>query len=310
MRSIFCCFALLFLLSAPTLPAAAQGNPPPTLWSDMPISQKVPIAQAAIYPEGYQLVETNGNSILVPFDYDRKNIYVMRFGVSPGNTAYFTNQGDYPALYLPQDGYLYNGTLPGTRWYPFPTTFHPSQPVFIGVTGAFGGFQKMGWYPGMYYYGGFWSSTPWMPGQHFSPTPGQVVVIGGTRFTNWRDFRNYWTSHPTDQNFGNYWKTHPTMHPIGSQHPVVTGGPPVEIGSPALPPIFVEPFVPSVPYNPGMPYDPGRQFTPGRWFVPGRQNNRPWRPYPIQRPVGVRRNPRPSGPPAGRPLMHPILRRR
>lgn len=204
---ILLCLSLLAFSCVPR--ALAQNTRPFFYWTEVPVNQKVMISAAAFYPEGFELIDTAGHKILVPFNFGAHHLFVMKFGVSPDNTLFFMNHGDYPILYLPTDSYLVNGLWGDVRWYPFTPSFHPTQPVFISVTPAFPGYMAMKWYPGMYFYGGFWSGTPWKSGQRFPATPGLEIIIGSLRFDNWKSFINYWKAHPSDRNFDNYWKSHP-----------------------------------------------------------------------------------------------------
>ena len=90
----------------------------------------MPLTRAVFDQNGYQLFDTVGETILVPFT--NNNLYVMKFAPSPDGTLYLVNQGDVPVLYVPAGGYLENAAVAGARWYPFPDEFRPAQPVFLG----------------------------------------------------------------------------------------------------------------------------------------------------------------------------------
>ena len=139
-------------------------------WQDIPQNQRVPLTRAVFDRGGYQLYDTVGETIIVPFT--NQNLYVMKFGQSTDGTTYFENEGGVPVLYVPQNGYLENASASGTRWYPFPKTYHYEQPVFLGVAPSWPEFVDMGWYPGMVYYGGYYSRSAFISGGVFLPTIG------------------------------------------------------------------------------------------------------------------------------------------
>ena len=299
MRPLFYHFGLLLclvLLALSLSPSAlAQNTRSVFYWKEVTVGQKVLISQAGFYPEGFELIDTVGHKILIPFNFETHHVYTLKFAVSPDGTLYFVNQGDYPVLYLPQDGFLVNGLWTDTRWYPFTGAFHPSRPVFLSIAPGYAGFLRMGWYPGLYCYGGFWSTDPWTPSAHFPATPGQEVVLGSTHFPTWKDYRLYWQAHPTDRDFQTYWKSHPAPRPVvydansglvggpvnfgggsaspGGRQSGVTG-PVVRRGRNPQPSGGQSRFSPAVPSGPAAWQAPsvGRQYLRARPIVRPRRN--------------------------------------
>ena len=86
-------------------------------WTDVPQNQVVPVERAAFDAGGYQIYDTTGDTIVVPFT--NNNLYVMEFAKSTDGTMYFVNDGNEPILYVPRGGYLENATVPGycPFWY-------------------------------------------------------------------------------------------------------------------------------------------------------------------------------------------------
>jgi uncharacterized membrane protein YgcG len=163
-------------------------------WTEVPANQEVPIRHAAFDQGGYQLYDTVGETIIVPFK--DQNLYVMKFAQSNNGTMYFVNTGDYPVLYVPKNGYLENATVPGGRWYPFSEDFHPAEPVFLGVAPSWSAFISMGWYPNMVCYGGYWSHTSFIAGGVFLPAVGLFFEIGGHPYYGWDAYHRYFLAHP------------------------------------------------------------------------------------------------------------------
>ena len=142
-------------------------------WTEIPQDQQVTLTRAVFDQSGYQLYDAVGETIIVPFT--GHNLYVMKFGRSGNGRLYFVNDGGTPTLYVPKNGYLENATAAGARWYPFSKDFHPEHPVYLGVAPSYSGFVGMGWYPGMYAFGGYWSSTAFISGGVFGPSAGTVL---------------------------------------------------------------------------------------------------------------------------------------
>jgi hypothetical protein len=163
-------------------------------WTEIPQNEQVPIRRATFDQGGYQLYDTVGETIVVPFT--NENLYVMKFGQSKNGKMYFINTGDYPLLYVPKNGYLENATVSGARWYPFSQDFHPEQPVFLGIAPSWPTFIDMGWYPGMSYWGGYWCNTSFIAGGIFLPTIGLFFEIGGHPYYGWPAYRSYCFYHP------------------------------------------------------------------------------------------------------------------
>jgi hypothetical protein len=182
-------------------------------WSEVPVNQQVPLRRAAFDQGGYQLYDTAGETIVVPFTND--NLYVMKFAPSPDGTLYFVNEGSAPVLYVPQGGYLDNATVPGGKWYPFSDEFRPSEPVFLGIAPSWNDYVDMGWYPGMTYYGGYWGYNPFVGDGVFVATPGLVIIIGGSHYYGWHRYHDYWYRHHPPYRITYYnrnvyhWASHP-----------------------------------------------------------------------------------------------------
>lgn len=54
----------------------------------------------------------------------------------------------------------------------------------------------MGWYPHMYYYGGYWGPTSFVVGGIFGPSLGLFFEIGGRRYYGWDHYHSYVFAHP------------------------------------------------------------------------------------------------------------------
>jgi hypothetical protein len=169
-------------------------------WSEVPQNQKVPLTRMVFDKSGYQLYDTVGETILVPFKDD--NLYVMKFAVSPDGTTYFVNDGTCPILFLPRDGYLVNQAADGARWYPFTDGFAPSTPVFLGCARSWDDFCDIAWYPGMAIYGGFWCGGPRFAFDALIPCDGFFISIGFDNFPTWDAFGFYVRHHPHFANVG------------------------------------------------------------------------------------------------------------
>ena len=163
-------------------------------WAEVPQNQQVPIKRAVFDQGGYQLYDSQGETIVVPFT--NQNLYVMKFGRSDNGSFYFVNEGSVPVLYVPDNGYLENATVPGAHWYPFSEEFHPSHPVFIGIAPSWHEYVEMGWYPGMYCHGGYWGETSFIGGGIFLPTLGLFFVIGDHHYYGWNHYHDYYFDHP------------------------------------------------------------------------------------------------------------------
>ncbi|MGI4788927.1 MAG: hypothetical protein ACRYFS_08750 [Janthinobacterium lividum] len=163
-------------------------------WQEVPAKQQVPLTRATFDQGGYQLYDTAGETIIVPFA--NQNLYVMKFARSDNGTLYFVNSGKTPLLYVPQDGYLENATVAGAHWYPFGQNFHPSEPVYIGIAPDWSSFVGMGWYPDMDCYGGYYGQTSFLAGGIFLPSAGFFFEIGGSPCYGWDGYHRYFEGHP------------------------------------------------------------------------------------------------------------------
>ncbi|MGO8670787.1 MAG: hypothetical protein ACLQVD_05410 [Capsulimonadaceae bacterium] len=161
-------------------------------WTDVPQDQRVPVDHATFDAGGYQIYDTVGETIIVPFR--NHNLYVMKFAVSHDGTTFFINRGYAPVMYLPWHGYLENATVPGARWYPFSPRFHPAAPVFIGIAPSWNVYVNMGWYPHMYYWGGYWGHAGLGVGA-FVAMAGLFFLIDGHHYYGWNPYHNYYANH-------------------------------------------------------------------------------------------------------------------
>ncbi|MDR3708922.1 MAG: hypothetical protein P4L33_11530 [Capsulimonadaceae bacterium] len=155
-------------------------------YRDIPSGEQVTIVHPTFDQGGYQLPDTSGETIIVPFASD--NLYVMKFARATGPDFYFVNDNGTPILYVPRRGYLENAAVPGAFWYPFARHEYPSEPVVRAIAPTWSAFIGIGWYPGMHYYAGFAPG-----GRHVD---GFRVVIGSSVFLSWGPFSIYYHSHP------------------------------------------------------------------------------------------------------------------
>jgi hypothetical protein len=189
--------------TAPPITNASQQGAVPTGdnvfdWHDVPANQQVPITRGVFDQSGYQLFAASGETIVVPFA--NQNMYVMRFGKSTNGGMYFTSDGAIPTLYVPNGGYLENSVAQGARWFPFPQNYAYTQPVYLGIAPSWSAYTGMGWYPGMSYYGGYWSAHPYGYGGGFSPFAPMVglnFIIGGRPYNSWGSYQNYYRYNPS-----------------------------------------------------------------------------------------------------------------
>jgi len=158
-------------------------------WTEVPQNQDVPITRAAFDQGGYQLYDTAGETIVVPFA--NNNLYVMKFAESTDGQIHFYNTGTAPVLYIPHGVGIENAADPGTFWYPLPANYHPHVPVFIGIAPSWDLFIGMGWYPGMCVYGGYW----WNIGVPICPMFGLYFDFGGHRWHGWDGYYGYYRAH-------------------------------------------------------------------------------------------------------------------
>jgi hypothetical protein len=182
--------------SSPTsVPSPANSTSTPAssvfTWEEVPENQNVPISRAVFDKGGYQLYDTVGETIVIPFK--DKNLDVLKFGVSQDDTMYFVNTGPSPVLYVPENGYLENGNVPGAKWYPFTPKFQPQQPVYLGIMPTWQEYVDTGWYSDMDCYGGYWCVSPF---GLFEPTPGFSIIFGGDCFGGWTAYDNFCEEYP------------------------------------------------------------------------------------------------------------------
>jgi len=157
-------------------------------WTQVPKKQSVDITRATFDKGGYQLYDSAGDTIIVPFT--DHNLYVMKFGKSDDSSMYFVNTGSDPVLYVPDGGYLENATVSGAKWYPFTDDFQPSQPVYMGIAPSWDDYAFMGWYPDMVCDGGYYCNTGFGVGD-FIACPGFCFNIGGSVCFGWNNFSDY-----------------------------------------------------------------------------------------------------------------------
>ena len=178
------------------------GSDTTFLWSEVPTGQEVTISRAVFDRGGYQLYDTVGETIVVPFSGN--DLYVMKFAQTSADHSYFVNDNGTPTLFVTQGAYLENATVNGARWYPFTNDFHPAQPVYMGVAPSWNAYLNMGWYSGMYYRGGYWCHEPFISGGIFEPTFGLQIVIGDNHFDGWRPYHDYYYYNPAPYHVGWY----------------------------------------------------------------------------------------------------------
>ena len=162
-------------------------------WADVPQNQRVPLRRAIFDRGGYQLYDTVGETIVVPFA--NQNLYVMKFGLSDDGTTYFVNAGDAPVLYVPRGAYLENASVPGARWYPFPQNYDYVHPVFLGIAPSWNDYCDMGWYPHTYFYGGYFCERPFFSVGFVRPLFGLFIEFGGHHFDGWDHYHDYDRGH-------------------------------------------------------------------------------------------------------------------
>lgn len=193
-------------------------------WAEIPQDQRVPVTRVAFDQGGYQIYDTVGETIVVPFA--NNNLYVMKFAVSPDNTMFFENTDGAPVLYVPQNGYLENATVPGAKWYPFSEKFHPAEPVFLGIAPSYPVFVNLGWYPHTTLYGGYYGRTSFVEGGVFLPSIGLSFFIGGHPYYGYSGYRDYIYNHPAPYRVGYFNRDVYRFagRPIGVDHRFYGGG--------------------------------------------------------------------------------------
>ncbi len=175
-------------------PPAAAANPAPrrkaaVSWNAVTPGTPVPLSRANFDNGGYQLFDTAGGSIRVPFA--NNDVHVMKFAVSPDNTTFFVNDGTAPVLHIPRDICLYNTAVPGARWYPFSARFSPVRPVFFGIAPSYSEYVQIGWLPNTITYGGFYGTMSYTDGGVFRATTGLTFYVGTQSFGGWSPYRDF-----------------------------------------------------------------------------------------------------------------------
>jgi len=227
-KKIFLCavaFSLLNSFSARLMADDEISMAPPVGsavfdWHDIPASQPVDLNRATFDPSGYELYDTVGEQIVVPFHHN--NLYVMKFAHTDLGKMYFVNQGGTPILYVPRHGYLENANVDGARWYPFPAHSTPPQdPIYLGIAPSWDDYIALGWRGGMFIYGGYGSVHPYYAGAVFAPLFSIDIVIGGSHYRGWDSYHSYDRSHPAPFYPGRGFVRHPGVmrHPQGAGHP-------------------------------------------------------------------------------------------
>ncbi len=196
-------------IDQPAPPSVDQNNSAPVEsssaassvfnWKDTPANQQIPITRAVFDHGGYQLYDSVGETILVPFTHD--NLYVMKFAVTQTGSMYFVNTGSAPVLYVPENGFLENATVPGAKWYPFTPNFLPDDPVYLGIAPDYSDYVSTGWYPDMDCYGGYYCDDD---EGDFGPTLGFSIVFGSNSFYGWGAYSDYVAGYPAPYHLGFY----------------------------------------------------------------------------------------------------------
>jgi hypothetical protein len=178
-------------------------------WTEVPQNQDVLITRAVFDQGGYQLYDTVGETILVPFTND--NLYVMKFAESTDGQIHFTNTGSAPVLTIPAGVGIENATVPGSFWYPIPYGSSVQTPEYMGMAPSWDDFVDMGWYPGMVVYGGYC----WSPDVAAWPILGFAIDFGANQFFGWGGYSGYCHDHGAPYHTG-YW--HHGIYGGGSGH--------------------------------------------------------------------------------------------
>jgi len=194
--------AMWLVVAAPSNVRAvyAQSQDNVYSWSEVPQSQHIPITRALFDRGGYQLYDQEGEIIAIPFTSN--SLSVMKFKRSRTGDMYMVNRGDYPVLYVPENGYLENATVSGAYWYPFAHGYNPPHPVYMSFAPSFADYDSMGWYPGMACYGGYYSNDYIGAGAVFGLAVGLSFLIGGHNYNGWQPYYSYWHGHPTNYRTG------------------------------------------------------------------------------------------------------------
>lgn len=162
-------------------------------WSEVPPNQEVVVTRATFDEGGYQLYDTVGETIVVPFHHH--DLYAMKFGRSANGSMYFVNNGGSPVLYVPEGGYLCNANDLGAKWYPFTSRFHPEDPVYVSIAPSWNDYVDMGWYPHCAFYGGYWCDRPDFDPGIYVAVAGFGIFIGDVFCDGWWPYYHYCSYH-------------------------------------------------------------------------------------------------------------------
>jgi hypothetical protein len=180
----------------PAAPEAASGTSDDSVfsWQEIPANQQVPITRAVFDKGGYELYDTVGETITVPFVNNKLD--VMKFARSTTGDMYFVNEGSAPILYVPDGGYLENASVSGAKWYPFTSDYQQTDPQYLGIAPDYSDFTDMDWYPDMDYYGGYCGCGPFTDDDYVVPEAGLSIVVGGYPSYGWGGYCAFCRSHP------------------------------------------------------------------------------------------------------------------
>ena len=161
----------------------------------MPQNQQVTLTRAVFDQGGYQLYDTVGETIVVPFT--NQNLYVMKFGQSTNGHMYFVNDGSDAGAVRPQE------RLPGERRGAGGALVSVRQGLPPGSSGLSGHRAELvrassawGGTPTCTVTGGYYSNTAFMAGGVFLPTVGLFFEIGGHPYYGWHGYHDYFLAHP------------------------------------------------------------------------------------------------------------------
>jgi hypothetical protein len=195
--------SLWMLTAAPSTLRIANGATPDSVynWNEVPQNQDVPITSAVFDRGGYQLHDTAGETIVVP--YKPNSLCALKFARSNTGSMYLVNEGCSPVLYVPPHGDLKDADVPNARWSPFSQGYDPTHPVYMAVAPSLQSYNNMGWYPGMDAEGGYESDND-DGGPSFGTDIGLTFVIGGQDYDGWSPYQAYYGRHPTQYRMAYY----------------------------------------------------------------------------------------------------------
>ncbi|MGO8671399.1 MAG: hypothetical protein ACLQVD_08570 [Capsulimonadaceae bacterium] len=214
-----CVFAISvwMLTSAPSSMQAVYAATQNTVfnWTEIPQNQDVPITSAVFDRGGYQLHDTAGETIAIP--YSGNSLCALKFARSNTGSMYLVNEGGCsPVLYVPAHGDLQSATVPNARWYPFNQGYDPPYPVYMSIAPSMQYYDRMGWYPGMCCYGGYESNNYIGVDASFGVDIGMIFLIGGHHYDGWGSYYSYYGNHGTNYHMSYYnqqvygWAGHPS----------------------------------------------------------------------------------------------------